>query len=190
MTDSLPSYPVTEETSGLQDPETSLRSGTEVSLLAALLVLAGWLALLGTFVLGPFRELSPEQDIEPGEAFGLGVFLLLPFYAMSLVVVPALLLALFGWLPRLITGFVSPVLALFGWWTNHAENASLHRVLPTLDTVAMLATCAGGVAWVLVVVEAVHRATPAERRSRAAASRGAGAQPTQPPRPPQPPKSP
>lgn len=171
MTDPIPPHPLTEKTSGLQTPATSLRSGTEVSTLAVLLVLVSWLAILGTWHLGPVNHLSPEQDIEPGEGFGLGVFLVLPFYAASLVALPALLVALVGWLPRLITGGVSPVLVLFGLWINSEENASLHRVFPTLETVAALAVWAGGIALVLVVVEAIHLATPAGRRSWDAAGR-------------------
>lgn len=98
--------------------------------------------------------------------------------AISLVALPALLLALFGWLPRLITGAVSPVLVLFGLWINHGENASLHRVLPTLETVATLAVWAGGIALVLVVVEEIHLATYAGRGR------------SEPPRDPQPPQPP
>ncbi|MBE7323946.1 hypothetical protein IEQ44_04690 [Nocardioides sp. Y6] len=171
MTEPMPRYPITEDTSGLQRPGSSLRSGTEVSTLAVLLVLVSWLAVLGTWNFGPVNQLPPEQDIEPGEAFGLGFFLLLPFYAASLVALPALLVALVGWLPRLITGGVSPVLVLFGLWINSEENASLHRVFPTLETVAALAVWAGGIALVLVVVEAIHLATPAGRRSWDAAGR-------------------
>lgn len=151
----------------MPDSPSSLRSGTEVSSLAALLVMVGWLAILGTWFFGPTAYLSPEQDIEPGEGFALTVFFVLPLYAMSLVVLPAALAALLGWLPRLITGCVSPVLICFGLWINHEENASLHRVFPTLDTVAVLAAGAGAVALVLALGEAAWLATPAARRSRA-----------------------
>ncbi|MFC6696667.1 hypothetical protein [Nocardioides daphniae] len=99
--------------------------------LASLLVVAAWVGIAVVAQLAPRVRLAPEDDIEPGTAFGITVLVHLPFILATLWIVPTCVLGAAGRMPPIGVALNAVALLVASLWVR-SVSPQLHELIPTL----------------------------------------------------------
>ncbi len=144
-----------------------------VRVVAALLVVGGWAALLAGLYLQPVSP-NPELDLEAGGSFAAGLTVYLPALALSAaLLVAVLLLVLAGRSVGSAFGTgAGLVVALFAWWVSAQDYllAYIPGLSPLLGPAALLGAAASVVS-LLGLVLSGERGDAAATEDHEAAAR-------------------